>query len=474
MAMKILSAMFLLACCAADAHSSAIPDDGSLFADGDTVVFFGDSITHGGRYHEFITDYYITRFPRSRIRFVNSGVGGDTACASVIRIPDDIVPYSPTHVVFHFGMNDVKRRLYVKDMPPDRIAKAESARKMYERNFALLVSKVREAAPRASFIYMTPTPYDDTAIPTNVPPGATGWAVVNQIGCNAALENFAYSVKRKAREDNVLSVDLMTPMKGVLDSRRRTDPHFMLTSWARVHPKEAGHAIMSWVFLMAQGAPSTVSDIAVDIAATSVVFSANAEVSSIETSPDAVSFVVKAEAIPFPVPHQAREFLRRFDVEKRLNKEQLRVSGLSSGEWQFFIDSYFVGTYSAAELSGGILLGFNEKTPQYRQAAEVFKAQEAVSSRERKVRDAHYVRWKYGRYTNVDDILAFRKWTEDENNRRKGGIFAKYIPQYCEYWPEHKSILASIFSEKEKVREMAKPVARRYRLLRTAKQGDRR
>ena len=47
------------------------------FKDGDTVVFLGDSITHGGRYHQFITDFYRTRYPDARIRFVNSGIGGD-------------------------------------------------------------------------------------------------------------------------------------------------------------------------------------------------------------------------------------------------------------------------------------------------------------------------------------------------------------------------------------------------------------
>ena len=34
-------------------------------------TFFGDSITHGGRYHEFVADYYLTRFPEADIRFVN-------------------------------------------------------------------------------------------------------------------------------------------------------------------------------------------------------------------------------------------------------------------------------------------------------------------------------------------------------------------------------------------------------------------
>ena len=58
------------------------------FADGDTVVFLGDSITHGGRYHEFIADFYRTRYPERRIRFVNSGIGGDSAVGAMKRIKE--------------------------------------------------------------------------------------------------------------------------------------------------------------------------------------------------------------------------------------------------------------------------------------------------------------------------------------------------------------------------------------------------
>ena len=44
------------------------------FRDGDTVVFFGDSITHGGMYYKYIADFYRTRYPhpapRRKLRHV--------------------------------------------------------------------------------------------------------------------------------------------------------------------------------------------------------------------------------------------------------------------------------------------------------------------------------------------------------------------------------------------------------------------
>ena len=45
----------------------------------DTLVFLGDSITHQCLYTQYVEDYFYTRYPQSRIRFHNAGVGGDKA-----------------------------------------------------------------------------------------------------------------------------------------------------------------------------------------------------------------------------------------------------------------------------------------------------------------------------------------------------------------------------------------------------------
>ena len=45
--------------------------------DGDTVVFYGDSITEQKLYTSDIENFVLTRFPGRRIRFIHSGVGGD-------------------------------------------------------------------------------------------------------------------------------------------------------------------------------------------------------------------------------------------------------------------------------------------------------------------------------------------------------------------------------------------------------------
>lgn len=39
---------------------------GLKFSDGDTIVYLGDSITHGGVYHSFINLFYLTRCLREK------------------------------------------------------------------------------------------------------------------------------------------------------------------------------------------------------------------------------------------------------------------------------------------------------------------------------------------------------------------------------------------------------------------------
>lgn len=49
--------------------------------DGDTVVFYGDSITEQRYYSQWVEVYTVTRFPHMQVQFFNAGVGGDPSRA---------------------------------------------------------------------------------------------------------------------------------------------------------------------------------------------------------------------------------------------------------------------------------------------------------------------------------------------------------------------------------------------------------
>src|SRR6476620_892062 len=74
--------------------------------DGDTLVFLGDSITHQCLYTQYIEDFFYTRYPKVRLNFHNSGVGGDRAADALRRFDEDVAVYKAKYVTILLGMND--------------------------------------------------------------------------------------------------------------------------------------------------------------------------------------------------------------------------------------------------------------------------------------------------------------------------------------------------------------------------------
>ena len=91
-----------------------------FFKDGDTICFLGDSITHGGQYHEFLQLFYATRYPELNLSFHNCGISGDNASGMLARFEEDVMKHKPTHVFLevgkYFETSSYKRYMYVNQM----------------------------------------------------------------------------------------------------------------------------------------------------------------------------------------------------------------------------------------------------------------------------------------------------------------------------------------------------------------------
>ena len=76
--MFLLATWFAAHSAAAKADLDAIPT-GTIapFEAGDVIAYLGDSITCGGTYHKYIHTYWITRYPDTRLRYVNKGIFSD-------------------------------------------------------------------------------------------------------------------------------------------------------------------------------------------------------------------------------------------------------------------------------------------------------------------------------------------------------------------------------------------------------------
>src|ERR1700682_4011115 len=108
--MRITGALVLGVFCLA-ATAGAPP--GFYLHDGDTVVFYGDSITARLLYSVYTEAYVSARFPRLHVRFVHSGWGGDRVTGGAggtidQRLDRDVLAYHPTVVTILLGMNDAE------------------------------------------------------------------------------------------------------------------------------------------------------------------------------------------------------------------------------------------------------------------------------------------------------------------------------------------------------------------------------
>lgn len=74
---------------------------------GQTLTFCGDSITHQRGYTDYVSLFYLTRYPEAPIRVFNAGVGGNTAAGALPRFRQDIRDPKPAVVALAFGMDEL-------------------------------------------------------------------------------------------------------------------------------------------------------------------------------------------------------------------------------------------------------------------------------------------------------------------------------------------------------------------------------
>lgn len=326
------------------------------FVAGDRVCFIGDSITHSGYYSDDILLFYATRLPKARFEIFNCGISGDTAYGAVRRFEQDIAVHRPTVATIMLGMNDVRRDLHdeTRTSPEDREQRRQ-AMEFHAKYMEKLAGQLDALGCR--IIFITPSIYDQTAkLPEK-----------NYFGTNDSLAACAELDRALASHHHGWVVDFNGPMARINADAQRTDPSFTITGPDRVHPGEPGHLVMTYLILKAQGLPGTVAAVVVDAAAGKW-SGERCTLTKVRTERDAVSFDCLAESLPFPVGSRAVPALGLVPFMSELNREPVTVTGLDPGRYELLIDGEPVLEASADELSRGVDLALNERTPQYRQA----------------------------------------------------------------------------------------------------------
>jgi len=324
---------------------------------GDRVVFYGDSITEQNYYNQFVELYTVTRFPGMRVHFYDAGVGGDRVTGGRggtidERLARDVFPLKPTVVTVMLGMNDAGYQ-----------PGSDAIESVYTKGYEHLLTSVKEHVPGVRFTLLGPSPYDEVTRPDMFPGGYNG-----------VLTHYADLDKALAQKFDGIFVNFNPPVVAALEKAQAFDPVVAkLVVPDRVHPDPLAHWVMAEALLKGWNAPALVSSVTIDGRAGKATDVENATVSDVKRTGDGLQWTETENALPLPLlpENQSQALLLQLtDIERALNQEPLRVTGLEIGQYKLTIDGQPVGTFAAEELAKGINLA-EYGTPMRHQASEV-------------------------------------------------------------------------------------------------------
>jgi lysophospholipase L1-like esterase len=339
--------------------------------DGDRVVFYGDSITDQRLYTSFTESFVLTRFPRMRVSFVHSGWGGDRVSGGAggpidVRLPRDVFAYKPTVLTIMLGMNDGSYRAFNPEIF-----------ERFSSGFESIVHSVKQALPDIRITAIQPSPYDDVTRP----PTFAG-------GYNAVLVRYGKFLSELAEREHLTLADLNTPVIAALKKAKSLDPELALKLLPdRVHPGPGGHLLMAEALLKAWHAPSLVTSVEIDTD-TKQVTAENTRVSDLEVG-QGLSWTQEDAALPMPIDQKDAPLalaLRASDFTEALNRQPLKIAGLTRARYVLRIDGGYAGSFSRQDLADGVNLAVLP-TPMAQQALDVH----ALTIRHTQI---HNARWR--------------------------------------------------------------------------------
>jgi lysophospholipase L1-like esterase len=365
------------------ATSAAAPPDFYLH-DGDTVVFFGDSITAQLLYSVYTEAYCSAHFPKLHMRFVHSGWSGDRVSGGAggsidQRLDRDVLAYHPTVVTILLGMNDGEYQRFDAGLF-----------EKYAQGYLHIIERLKKELPNVRITLLEPTPYDDVTRP----PDFDG-------GYDSVQVRFGQFVERLAKSQHLELADLHTPVVAFLEAASHLPPRTAQSLIPdRVHPAEGVHLVMAAALLHAWHAPPVVTDVEIDGATGAIRRSENTTVSEVAIR-DGISWTQDDGALPLAIdkgPETIELALRYSDVVKLLDQQTLRVTGLAEGEYRLQIDGQDAGVFDARQMEQGVNLGLLS-TPMMKQTV-------AVQAHAFKHNYLHLARWRMVENAYKDDDLA--------------------------------------------------------------------
>jgi lysophospholipase L1-like esterase len=385
-----------------------------FFKDGDVVVMIGDSITEQHLYSNYVEMWTVTRFPRWKLTFRNTGIGGDTSTGGNGRFARDVLRYHPTAMTVDFGMNDAGYRGF-----------DEGRYSAYMKGLQGMADQAKAANIRAAWI--TPQPLDTGD------PGKTALT-----GYNQTLEKFSAGVKEVAQQNRGAFVDQFHPYLNVLDrARGEMSKYERITAGDAVHPGPPGQALMAASILEGLDFPRLVASAEID-AGTKATTAKACKLREVAVKDGGVSFEQLDDAIPF-FPPEASGILKWSPILEQLNDYRLKVTGLKGDRYEVRLGGKKVAEYSAEELAKGVNLAPAAlKDGPVAEQARAVKA--AVEKKNRYFHDRIFRGVVLANVGGIPDWLGI-KLTPEEVEEKRRAAYEERMAKMPEYDAEVRTAL---------------------------------
>jgi len=434
-----------------------------FFNNGDVICFLGDSITHGGQYHEFLQLFYATRYPELKLSFHNCGISGDNATGMIERFEEDVMKHKPTHVFLMTGMNDVQRTLYFEGTASKKILKQRAnALANYKRNTTLLAQKIIENGIIP--ILLTPSIYDQYSKIERE----------NNLGCNDALIECSNHIKKLGDKYDARVIDLNTPMRKFMERELKKDSLFTIIGNDRVHPGTTGHFIIFNEIISGLEAPELVSKIAIDVNQDERKIRVQTpNLYDIKLSDSLISFQTCEMSLPFPIGRNLHEAVSLTAFKELYNHQLFQVEGLRNKNYDLYIDDQHIGTFDAYDLKNGIDLSLYTNTPQYKQAQEIKRLCAAYRQTQYQLRAVAFIRHSYlNDYEGPEDISLKHKHLAKKLKGIEGKPYYNYIKRsmddYFETLPKIDSLEKRKRQLSDQIHSMYTPKMQQWKLMKSS------
>lgn len=319
--------------------------------DGDTVVFLGDSITASRAYGKIIENYTLLRFPERKIRFVNSGRGGDTAAGGLARLEQDVFKHGATVLTVAYGVNDIGWGLR---------ASAENKKK-YLDSIRGIVEACKKRGVRV---------YICSAAVTGGDPNKSeesdlqkmcddGMAIAKELKAESIdvqrsmrdvyKKVWASNEAEKKRYEKEQNDDKKPGKKG-----KKKGPAIVSLHTDGIHLSELGNLAMAVAILKGLGAPADVSSAAIDANDAKTLGSTGCKVSNVKTVGENLEFDRLDDGLPINFGSFTTLNFRFIPIPDELNRYMLKVANLKKGRYDVVADGRLVGTFASEQLAKGI------------------------------------------------------------------------------------------------------------------------